>query len=270
MARPKALLLLLAGLLISGCANSSDPLQDLDPGSMNDIMLNFADPGQSVNYFTSQLARNPDDLGAKRNVAAALARADRFEEAVGFYDQVAAAGPLDPGDRLTYADALLRTGNWQAAEAQLAQVPASHRSYDRFRLAAVLADIRKDWTAADGHYREARKLTVSPASILNNWGVSKLSRGAYAEAEGKFREAVSFDRDLFAAKNNLVIARGRQRNYELPIIPMSETERAQLLHDLAVVALDNGDSSVAKLLLQRALDTHPQHFEAAAVKLAAL
>ena len=51
---------------------------------------------------------------------------------------------------------------------------------------------------------------------------------------------------------------------------MSEIERAQLLHDLAVVALENGDTAVAKQLLTEAVDTHPQHFEAAAVKLAGL
>ena len=261
--------LLLLGALLSACA-ASDELRDIDSQSMGEIMLNFADPGESVNFFSNALARNPEDVEAKRNMAAALARAERYEEAAGYYSEVTASGAATPRDRLTYADALLRTGNWQAAEQQLAHVPSSLRSYERSRLAAVLSDIRRDWAAADRHYQQARSLTIEPAAILNNWGVSKLSRGAYAEAEGKFREAVSFDRELFAAKNNLVIARGRQRNYQLPILPMTESERAQLLHDLAVVALENGDTNVAKRLLREALDVHPQHFEAAAVKLAGL
>jgi Flp pilus assembly protein TadD len=262
--------LLLIGVLLSACTGTDNELRDLDGGSMNDIMLNYADAGEAVNYFSNALAQKPDDLEAKRNLAGALARAERFEEAAGFYAEVIDSAAATPQDRLTYAEALLRTGNWKAAEQQFAKVPATYRSYDRARLGAVLADIRRDWAAADRYYQQARSLTVKPASILNNWGVSKLSRGAYAEAEGKFREAISFDRELFAAKNNLVIARGRQRNYQLPIIPMSELERAQLLHDLAVVALDNGDTQVAKALLTEALAVHPQHFEAAAVKLAGL
>ena len=233
-------------------------------------MLNFADPAQSVNYFSAALAEKPEDIKAKRNMASALARAERYEEAVIYYADVTAGGAATPQDRLTYADALLRTGNWQAAEQQMARVPSSLPSYERSRLQAMLADIRHNWAAADTHYKQARSLTIEPAPILNNWGVSKLSRGAYGEAENKFREAISFDRELFTAKNNLVIARGRQRNYQLPILPMNETERAQLLHDLAVVALENGDKTVAKGLLQEALDVHPQHFEAAAVKLAGL
>jgi Flp pilus assembly protein TadD len=261
--------LLLVGTLLSACAGTNE-LKELDPHSVGEIMLNFADPGESVKYFSSTLAQNPGDIEAKRNMAAALARADRFEEAAGYYSEITASGTATPRDRLTYADALLRTGNWKAAEQQLAHVPNSVRSYERFRLAAIVADIKHDWAAADRHYQQARSLTIQPAAILNNWGVSKLSRGAYAEAEGKFREAVSFDRELFAAKNNLVIARGRQRNYQLPILPMTETEHAQLLHDLAVVALENRDTEVARRLLQEALDVHPQHFEAAAVKLAGL
>jgi Tfp pilus assembly protein PilF len=266
----RVLVVVAGGLLLSACGGSRDALRDLEPGTLNEIMLEFADPSQAVNYFGAALARDPDDAAAKRSLASALARAGRYEEAVGFFAELSEGSSTGERERLTYADALLRTGNWQAAEAQVARVPASARSYERSRLLAVLADIRKDWGAADANYADARRLTVRPAPILNNWGVSKLSRGAFGEAEGKFREAISFDRELFAAKNNLVIARGRQRNYALPIIPMTELERAQLLHDLAVVALDNGDTAVARRLLTQALETHPQHFEAAATKLAGL
>jgi tetratricopeptide (TPR) repeat protein len=256
-------------------AACTSPHEDRSIGNLNSksvdaIMLNFSDPTESVKYFSGELAQAPSDVEAKRNLAGALARAHRFDEAVGFYKEVTAAGPMPPTDRLTFADALVRTGDWKAAATQLAKLPDSERSYDRYRLAAVLADARGDWAAADRHYAQARSLTVQPAVILNNWGVSKLSRGSYSDAEEKFREAVSFDRTLFAAKDNLVIARGRQRNYRLPIIPVTETEKAELLHDLAVVAIDNGDMVVARDLLAEALEVHPQHFEAAAVKLAGL
>lgn len=259
-------------VLLSACAESTkDELQELDTNSLDDIMLSLADPGDSVSYFANSLAQSPNDTVAKRNLAGALARAQRYEEAAGYYGEVVEAGAsLGTEDRLTYADALLRIGDWETAQQQMGSVPTSYKSYEKERISAVLADIRKDWATADRHYREARALTIRPAPILNNWGVSKLSRGAFSDAEGKFREAVSFDRELFVAKNNMVIARGRQGNYNLPIIPMTEIEKAQLLHDLAVVALDNGDTVVARNLLQDALDVHPQHFDAAAVKLAGL
>jgi len=83
-------------------------------------------------------------------------------------------------------------------------------------------------------------------------------------------QAITFDDGLFTAKNNLVMARGAQRKYDLPVVPMSQTEKAELLYTLALTAIKKGDVAVGKALLQDAISTHPQHFEAAVRSLAAL
>ena len=75
---------------------------------------------------------------------------------------------------------------------------------------------------------------------------------------------------MFTAKNNLILARGAQGHYTLPVMPMSQTERAQLLHTLGLSAVKRGDVEIGKGLFREAIDTHPQHFEAAARSLAAL
>lgn len=106
--------------------------------------------------------------------------------------------------------------------------------------------------------------------MLNNWGYSKLTRGDYTEAERLFAEAIKHDQNLFTAKNNIVLARGAQRNYSLPVIPMDQTERAQLLHTMGLSAVKQGDVTTGKTLLREAIDTHPQHFEAAVRALRAL
>ena len=51
---------------------------------------------------------------------------------------------------------------------------------------------------------------------------------------------------------------------------MTQVERAQLLHTLALTAIKQGDIVTGKSLLQQAIDTHPQHFEAAVRSLEAL
>ncbi len=68
----------------------------------------------------------------------------------------------------------------------------------------------------------------------------------------------------------MVLARGAQRNYNLPVIPLDQTERAQLLHTLGLSAIKQGDVEIGKGLLREAIDTHPQHFEAAVRSLRAL
>jgi hypothetical protein len=105
---------------------------------------------------------------------------------------------------------------------------------------------------------------------LNNWGYSKLTRGDFKGAERLFGEAITYDPALFTAKNNLVLARGAQRNYQLPIVKMSQVERAQLLHTAALTAVKQGDVTIGKGLLKEAIDTHPQHFEQAVRSLRAL
>ena len=56
----------------------------------------------------------------------------------------------------------------------------------------------------------------------------------------------------------------------LPVINMTQTERAQLLHTMTLSAIKQGDVTTGTGLLREAIDTHPQHFEAAVRSLRAL
>jgi Tfp pilus assembly protein PilF len=173
-------------------------------------------------------------------------------------------------DRVSLADALIRSNDWARAEAELNKIPPTHETFERYRLEAMVADSKKDWKKADSFYEIAAGLTTKPAGVLNNWGFSKLSRKEFGAAEKLFTQALTYDPNLFTAKNNLVMARGAQRKYDLPVIAMTQTERAELLYTLGLTAVKQGDVTVGKGLLQNAVDTHPQHFEAAVRSLAAL
>lgn len=56
----------------------------------------------------------------------------------------------------------------------------------------------------------------------------------------------------------------------MPVMQTSQEERAQLLYTLGLSAIKQGDTTIGKGLLRDAIDTHPQHFEAAARSLNAL
>ena len=51
---------------------------------------------------------------------------------------------------------------------------------------------------------------------------------------------------------------------------MTQTERAELLHTAALAAIRRGDVDIGRGLLEEAVDTHPQHFDAAVRALRAL
>ncbi len=264
--------------VLSACDKNSDAdveraiknVNVIDESNLNDVMLAAADPDEAVSYFRRTAADNPDRIDIQRGLAKSLIRANKPTEAVGVWAKVNTHPEATSDDRVEYADALIRTSSWDKAEAELDKVPPTYETFKRYRLEAMIADSNKEWKKSDSFYETAVGLTTKPSGVLNNWGYSKLTRGDYVEAEKMFFEALRYEPNMFTAKNNIVLARGAQRNYDLPIVSMTQTERAQLLHTMALAAIKQGDVTMGRGLLQEAVDTHPQYFEAAERSLRAL
>ncbi len=273
-------LIIISGLTLAGCGNEGKSdgeveraLKDInviDESNLNELMLSVADPEEAVSYFQRTLAQNPDRIDLKRGLALSLVRAGKATSAATAWKLVLDDPAATAEDRVEYADALIRSNQWDEAEAQLDQVPPTHETFKRYRLEAMVADSNKEWKKADSFYEIAVSLTTKPSSTLNNWGYSKLTRGDFAGAERLFSEALTYDSSMFTAKNNLVLSRAAQRQYDMPVVPMTQIERAQLLHTAALSAIKQGDVNTGKSLLQDAINTHPQHFDAAVRSLAAL
>ena len=279
MRHPVMIALCLAGTVgLAACQKSSDAevqralksVNVIDETNLNDIMLTVGDPNEAVAYFTKASTENPDRVDLKRGLGKSLIRANRPAEAAKVWEAIANSPEGGPEDRVALADSLIRQNEWARAAAELNRIPPTYETFERYRLEAMVADSRKDWKKADSFYEIAAGMTTKPASVYNNWGFSKLSRQDYAGAERLFVQAVTFDDTLFTAKNNLVMARGAQRKYDLPVVPMTQTEKAELLYTLALTAIKKGDVAVGKALLEDAISTHPQYFEAAVRSLAAL
>jgi Flp pilus assembly protein TadD len=280
MRHNSVLIALLAGAsLLGACTGKSADetveraFQDvnvIDDANLNDVMLTVADPNEAVIYFQRIVREQPANVEFSRGLSQSLIRARRHDEGAAAWQRTTELQGATDDDRVELADALIRAGDWARAEKTLTAIPPTHETFKRYRLEAIVADSKQQWQKADSFYEIAVGLTTSPAPVLNNWGYSKLTRGEFKDAERLFTSAITQDNTLFTAKNNLVLARGAQRNYNLPVVPMDQTERAQLLHTMALSAIKQGDVETGKGLLRDAIDTHPQHFEAASRSLAAL
>jgi Flp pilus assembly protein TadD len=242
----------------------------VDESNLNEVMLTVGDPNEAVTYFQRSIAENPDRIDLKRGLALSLVRAKRITEAKVAWAQVVEHEDATDSDKVELADTLIRANEWDQAEQVLNAIPQTHETFKRYRLEAMIADGNQEWQKADSFYETAIGLTTKPASVLNNWGYSKLTRGDHEEAERLFVDAIRHDQTLFTAKNNLVLSRGAQGKYTLPVIPMTQVERAELLHSLGLTAIKRGDVQTGKTLLREAVETHPQHFEAASHALDAL
>ena len=242
----------------------------VDETNLNDVMLTVADPEEAVAYFRSATVDQPDRIDLQRGLASSLIRAGRATEAVVVWDRVVGMVGSTSQDRVDQADALIRTSEWERAEAVLDTIPPTFETHERYRLEAMIADSNEEWERADSFYETAASLTTTPAGVLNNWGFSRLTRGDFDGAERLFTEAITYNPDMFTAKNNLVLARAARGEYDLPLIRMTQVERAELLHTAALAAIRRGEVDVGRGLLVEAIDTHPQFFEAATRSLDAL
>jgi Flp pilus assembly protein TadD len=279
MRQTKFVMLCLVGTVgLAACQKSEEAeveralksINAIDGANLGELMLQASSPNEAVTYFRRTLSENPDRIDLRRGLAKSLVRARKPTEAVASWKHVLEHPESDNDDLIGYADAQIRAGDWTAAKQTLDTVPPTFESFERYRLEAMVADSVKDWRRADSFYETAIGLTTQPSSVLNNWGYSKLSRGDPAGAERLFTEALSYDRTAFTTKNNLVLARAAQRNYRLPMVDMTQTERAELLHTMALAAIKQNDITMGRQLLEEAVETHPQHFEPAIRALRAL
>jgi Tfp pilus assembly protein PilF len=259
MRHPVILSLLAGAVVLSACARDNGAeaekaLKDInviDESNLSDVMLTAGDPNEAVAYFSRATTQYPDRPDLQRGLAKSLVRAKKPVEAAQFWRKLADSPQGTSEDRIGLADALIR-------------IPPTHETYERYRLEAMVADSKKNWKKADSFYETAFGLTTKPSGVLNNWGYSKLTRGDFAGAEKLFTQALTYDSTSFTAKNNLVLSRAAQRKYDLPMVSMTQAERAELLYTAALTAIKHGDVATGKALLQEAVDTHPQYFEEAA------
>ncbi|MDT8328406.1 MAG: tetratricopeptide repeat protein [Roseovarius sp.] len=279
MRHPILISMCVAGVFaLSACEQSNENdvnrtlegINVVDETNLNDVMLSAADPNEAVAYFQRAVGEKPDRIDLLRGLGKSLIRAKRNTEAVSVWSKVTEHKDATDDDRIELADAMIRNNEWDRADKVLDGIPPTYETFKRYRLEAMIADSNREWKKADSFYEIAVGLTTQPAGVMNNWGYSKLTRGDFPGAERLFSDAVRQDPALFTAKNNLVLARGAQQKYSLPVLPVNQTERAQLLYTLGLSAIKQGDTAIGKGLLRDAIETHPQHFEDAVRSLRAL
>jgi tetratricopeptide (TPR) repeat protein len=174
-----ATLPLVLGGCVGGMASREDPLAGniIDDAELADLLLTAGDPEESVGYFTTALAKEPDRADFRRGLAVSLARAKRYPEAARVFGEMVARGEAEPGDRLEYALISARLDRWDDVRTIIVGLPPGMNSPQRYMLDAMLADHEQNWAGADAAYARAQELSADPAEVLNNWGVSQMSRG---------------------------------------------------------------------------------------------
>ena len=178
------------GLALAGCTDPQESEVDraieavnaIDDTNLSAVMLNSSDPAAAVDYFQKASTQKPDRVDLKRGLAQSLVKTKQITAAITAWKDVIAHPESTEEDKLGLADAYIRAGDWDNAEATLNTVPPTFETFQRYRLEAIIADSNEQWKKSDSFYEIAVGLTTQPANVLNNWGYSKLSRGDYKDA----------------------------------------------------------------------------------------
>lgn len=248
---------------VSGDEDEADFAETAAPGAATPT------PVQSVAVERPAAAPQPTlqaasaDLTRNRARARNLSNQRLHDEAAEAWRSVIAAGG-GAQDQLDLISSLVRSERWDAAEAELGRFPQARNSERGLMLAAIVYDQQERWDEADVAYQDALALSRTPHIILNNWGVSAMSRGQTEAATEFFARALRHRPDFANAKANLALARGLNGDYSLPAVDFTEAEKAAVLHDLGLIAYRRGKLDEAEERFRAALETHPRYYRKAA------
>jgi Flp pilus assembly protein TadD len=167
--------------------------------------------------------------------------------------------------------AALKIGEPTAAEAMIeCATAASDASWRAWNARGVLADLKRDSTAADDAYDRALRLSPNKAEVVNNRGWSQLLRGDWVQAIELFERAAALDPGSTRIRNNLELARAALDS-DLPRRRPGESDQswAARLNDAGVAAqlLQNRERAVAAFT--QALEASGNWYVRAANNLAA-
>jgi Flp pilus assembly protein TadD len=221
---------------------------------------------EALAEYTRLLEIDPRDEAARLGVADCYMAAGGAKQASAIYATLVKSET--PKIRLGAAQgrglSLLMLGDLDAGHSQLLEVTTEEPSLWRtWNALGWSYDQRRDWPAADEAYRHAVDLSPVPHVVLNNWGISLLSRGNPAAAAVKLKRAVEIRPDFHVARNNLQVALGLQGKYREALAGTDDHHKPAALNNVGYAALLRGDSEKAEQYFLKAIEDSPRFNQAA-------
>lgn len=280
IAKHRNTVLLIACLMLAGCATAGSSPEPTTPPPVGEASLRAIEQGQAAlsrqdfegasTLFQQALREDPENAQARLGLAESylgLGTPDvalRLFRELGEDDEVAIEALQGKGIIL-----LLKGQHQEAYDALSAAVREQPRMWRAWNALGRYHDGQRNWTEAEKAYQNA--LTWAPAraaaALHNNWGMSAMAQGRYADAVLHFSTAIEQDRDLKVAKANLRLALAFQGRYVEAMSGVTHSERAAALNNLGFVAMLRGDHARAEAYFLRALESSPRFHDTASKNL---
>lgn len=250
-----------------GGAQAAAPAQSAPPRGpvvAANRALDAKDYERAYTVLREHLILNPDDDAAKLALARTyLARREgRYAQTV--LNSMSPEAQDSANANTVRGLALLLTGDLLGATAQLET--ALEKDPSLWRAAnglGLIADLERDWEAAEANYKRALEQKSDAAQVHNNLGYSYLLQGRVEEAVEALTESLSHDPGLEIARSNLRIALAAQGRYTAAAAGSDRTTLPQVLNNIGFVAMQLGDYETAEVFFTRAIAESPVYYDTA-------
>lgn len=128
-------------------------------------------------------------------------------------------------------------------------------------------DTQTRWTEAWEAYQRASATGGSKAGLHNNLGMSLLAQKKYKGAVSHFNYAVKLAPRQKQFENNRRFALLMTGNYHAALEGVDEDQAAILLGDAGYIAMQREEFTLARALLEKAIEVSPRYNERAALNL---
>ena len=222
---------------------------------------------EAIRHFERSLELSPDQADVRRKLANALARGGRFEEALPHWDRLLEAHPEHAAALyMQRATTLVNLDRPEAAIADFERAVAADPEDANLRLRYAAALDFMGQPGGDAQRVAAARLAADPtarARLTSAEARQHLAEGRLGDAVRLFREAVSLDPGLHAARYELasaLAALGRvdQALGEYRRVIEAEPRHAAARRGEVVALLSSGRYGHARVRLQEALKQFPR------------
>lgn len=263
--------MLLQALISAALAATAVPAtQPADPWAANAAQVALAIDSGRLDQAKLMLAKLIESGASGARIEQLIADLDfasgRNAEALARYQALLGAQPTQAPLCERAVIAALRLGAVDQAE-PLAQCATSAKTagWRAWNARGVLADLKRDWPAADKAYAKASRLAGGSGPVLNNMGYSHLLRGEWDIAADYFERAHKLDPSSSRIANNLELTRAAlDKNLPRRLPRESDTDWAARLNDAGVAAVILGDQARAVAAFTQALQASGSWYERAA------
>jgi len=128
-------------------------------------------------------------------------------------------------------------------------------------------DAQQRWQESWTSYQKAEQLGFSKAGLHNNLGMSFLTQKKYHGALSHFKYAVRLNPEHSQLQNNYRFALLMVGDYHAVLENVSDEEAGTLLGDAGYIAMQREDYTLARVLLEKAIEVSPVYNQRAALNL---